>query len=96
MTTEQYKKLREFADKYEESRHGYVRATKTDMDRFSVVYKEVYGREVNRSQRTCPHCIFKLFKTVAEDFWAFEKTPAGKKLLKREREGNDADAQDNE
>lgn len=93
MTTDNYKKLREFAGKFEESRHGYVRATRTEMDRFSEVYKEVYGREVSRSQRTCPHCIFKLFKTVAEDFWAFEKTPAYKKLMKSERENTGADTE---
>ena len=54
MTTDSYKKLRAFSDKFEESRHGYVRATKSEMDRFSEVHKEVYGSEITRAQRTSP------------------------------------------
>lgn len=88
MTTENYKKLREWSDRFEQTRCGYVRATKSDMDRFGQVYLEVYGKPINQSQRTCPRCILKLFKAVAEDFWAFEKSPAYKKLIKSERDEN--------
>ncbi len=84
MKTEDYKKLREWSDRFEQTRCGYVRATKSDMDRFGQVYQEVYGKPITQSQRTCPRCILKLFKAVAEDFWAFEKSPAYKKLLKQE------------
>jgi ribosomal protein S27AE len=90
MTTENYKKLREWSDRFEQTKCGYVRATKSDMERFSSVYKEIYGKPVTQSQRTCPRCILKLFKQVAEDYWAFEKSPAYKKLIKSERDENDA------
>lgn len=99
MKTEDYKKLREWSGKFEESRHGYVRATKNDMERFSAVYQEIYGKPVTQSQKTCPRCILKLFKSVGEDFWAFEKSVAYKKLLKEEHgkpETDDTGTQENE
>lgn len=94
MTTKQYVALRPYAEKFNTSRAGYVRVTKTEMDAFSDVYKDIYGKEVNRSQRTCPRCILKLFKAVAEDFWAFEKSPAYKKLMKSEKDGNEGSSVD--
>lgn len=90
MTTEQYKKLRKYAGKFEETRHGFVRVTRTEMDEFSSIYWEIYGKEVTRNQRTCPHCVLKLFKQVAGDFWNFEKSPAYKKLVKAESDGADS------
>ena len=51
MTTKQYVALRPYAEKFNTSRAGYVRVTKTEMDAFSDVYKDIYGKEVNRSQR---------------------------------------------
>lgn len=95
MTTQQYKKLREFEEKFNETSRGYVRVTRTEMDRFSEIYREIYGKEVNRTQRTCPHCIMRLFKTVGEDYRKFEQSPAYKKLMKKENgtgETNDTDA----
>lgn len=96
MTTENYKKLRPWAGKFEESRHGYVRATRTDMDRFSEVYQEVYGSPVTQSQKTCPRCIIKLFQRVAADYWGFEKSPAYKKLIKSEQGEENGEAGSND
>ena len=86
MKTEDYKKLREWSEKFAQTKCGYVRVTKGDMERFATLYKEVYDKPVTQSQKTCPHCVLKLFKAVAEDFWAFEKSPAYKKLIKSEQQ----------
>lgn len=94
MTTEDYKKLRPWAGKFEESRHGYVRATRGDMDAFGAVYQEVYGTPITQSQKTCPRCIIKLFQRVAADFWGFEKSPAYKKLIKSEKDGDEGSGVD--
>ena len=94
MTTEQFIKLREFEGKFDETTRGYVRVTRSEMDRFSEIYREIYGKEVNRTQRTCPTCILRLFKTVANDYWNFKKTPAYKKLVKKENGTGETDNAD--
>ena len=86
MKTEDYKKLREWSDRFAQAKCGYVRATRSDMERFSQVYLEIYGTPITQAQKTCPRCIVKLFQRVGEDYWAFEKSPAYKKLIKSEQE----------
>lgn len=96
MTTEVYKKFKEYETKFQTAVHSnFVRFTTRELDAFNAVLKEHDGKGLTNSQRHCPHCLLTAIKKVAAEFYKFKDSPWGKKV-ERQMNGNDGDTADEE
>lgn len=84
MKGETYKKLKEYEHAMEVAATcGYVRMTAAQVAGFAELYKEVFGKELTRSQRSCGHCLQKAAAAVWGEYQKYKISPHGKKIDKQ-------------
>lgn len=95
MKTEVYKKLKEFDKQLSSAvNSGFARFSAPELEKLSQAISEHRGTPLSRQERTCPRCLLKTLKQVAEEYYKYEQSPRGKALLKEmegEVEQNESD-----
>lgn len=87
MTTEVYKKLNVYENKLSSAlNNGFARFTRPELDAFSEVVREHRGSPLTNQERSCSRCFLRAIKAVAEDYFAFKKSPRAKKIEKENGE----------
>lgn len=100
MKLQDFKNFQPFEAQLKSALHNnYVRFYSNNFKPFAEAVKEWRGSEVTNSEKTCPRCLLKLCKQVAEEYFRYASSPKGKAYLKNgdsnaeeEGENNDADA----
>lgn len=99
MKLQDFKNFQPFEAQLKSALHSnYVRFYSNNFKPFADAVKEWRGNEVTNSEKTCPRCLLKLCKQVAEEYFRYASSPKGKAYLKNgdsnaeEGENNDADA----
>lgn len=88
MTKKQYEALTWADSKFNLAvNQGYVHITRTEFDKVSTVYEEMYGETVTRSQKACPRCVLRIMQRIGKDFLAY-KEKLGKKKEKKQDVGD--------
>ena len=91
MKVEQYKQLKQFEHSMDSARRvGYARMNFRELDTFGKIYEELYGAELTRQQKSCPRCVLKAIKRVAEDYFKFKDSPWGRRVDKAENGTDEA------
>lgn len=90
MRTEIYLKFKPFEGNFNTAvKSNFVRFSKKELDAFDEVLKAHRGTPLTRQQRSCPHCLLTVIKGVAEEYFKFKNSPAGKKADKVQTEDVD-------
>ena len=83
MIKENYLAFREFEGKLSSALHsGFARFSSPELEKFSSILANHRGTPLSRQERTCPRCLLKTLKQVAEEFYKYQDSPRGKALLK--------------
>ena len=83
MTKDNYLAFKEFEGKLNSAYNsGFARFSAPELEQFSKVLEAHRGTPLSRQERSCPHCLLKTLKQVAEDFYKYEQSPRGKAVLK--------------
>ncbi len=103
MKLQDFKNFQPFEAQLKSALHNnYVRFYSNNFKPFADAVKEWRANEVTNSEKTCPRCLLKLCKQVAEEYFRYASSPKGKAYLKygddgnaeeQNRENDDADAE---
>lgn len=87
MTTEIYKKLKVYEDKLSSALYSsYARFRSPELEDLSSILNEHRGSPLSRQERSCSRCFLKALQQLAKEYFAFQKSPWGKKADKAEEE----------
>lgn len=83
MKLQDFKNFQPFEANLRSALHSnYVRFYSHNFKPFADAVKEWRGKEVTSSEKTCPRCLLKLCKQVAEEYFRYAASPKGKAWLK--------------
>lgn len=83
MTKKQYEALTWAESKFTLAvTQGYVHITRTEFDKVSTVYEEMYGETVTRSQKACPRCVLRIMQRIGKDYLSYKEKQTKKKEKK--------------
>ena len=85
MTKKQYEALTWAESKFTLAvNQGYVHITRTEFDKVSTVYEEMYGETVTRSQKACPRCVLRIMQRIGKDYLSYKEKQTKKKEKKQD------------
>ena len=85
MTKETYEALKPYAEKLNTATLvGWVRVSRQELEAINKVAKDAVGRELNQSQKTCPHCVVKFLRDLDKAYKAY--VPPKPKRTKKTKE----------
>lgn len=88
MTKDNYLAFKEFENKLTSAKNsGFARFSAPELEKFSQILAKHRGTPLSRQERTCPRCLLKTLKQVAEEFYKYQDSPRGKALLKELNNG---------
>lgn len=83
MTKKQYEALTWADSKFTLAlNQGYVHITRTEFEKVLVVYQELYGETLNKSQKACPRCVLRAMQRIGKDYLAYKEKQTKKKEKK--------------
>ena len=85
MTKKQYEALTWAESKFTLAvTQGYVHITRTEFDKVSTIYEEMYGETVTRSQKACPRCVLRIMQRIGKDYLTYKEKLEKKKEKKQD------------
>lgn len=79
MKNEQYFKLLPLEGQLRSAQQSnYARLSAAEFAGFCQTYKEIFGKELTRSEQNCNVCRLKAIKAVAEEYFNFQKWYVGR------------------
>ena len=91
MKAQDYINFKPFEKELESARsHNYVRFPHPIFLQFSEAVKQWRGREVTPNEKTCMHCLLRLVKDVAAEYFKYKSSPQGKKIDKQDAENEES------
>lgn len=88
MNKDNYLGFKEFEPKFNSAIHsGFARFSAPELERFSKALANHRGTPLSRQERSCPRCLLKTLKQVAEEFYKYQDSPRGKAVIKELENG---------
>lgn len=85
MTYELYKRLKAFETPLMSARNtSYARVPHRDLAELDNIVKELRGKGMTPSEKSCTTCFLKLLKWLAEEFLKYQNSPGGRKKINAE------------
>ena len=74
MTKSQYEELQWMSTKFQlVTNAGYVHITRKELDKFLVTYQKVFGEGLTASQKSCPRCVVRAVRRMADEYLKYEE-----------------------
>lgn len=96
MKNEQYFKLLPLEGQLRSAQQSnYARLSATEFAVFCGAYKEIFGKELTRSEQNCNVCRLKAIKAVAEEYFSYQKWYVGRWGKKPEESASEPENNEN-
>lgn len=90
MKAQDYINFKPFEKELESARnHNYVRFPHNVFLDFSEAVNQWRGRGVQPNEKTCMHCLLRLVKEIAAEYFKYKNSPQGKKIDKQDAADNE-------
>ncbi len=84
MTKEQYERLEKFeAELRYAVRMNFMSMTNGKFAELTMIYKDLYGQELNKRQMGCSTCRLNALKRLGKDYFAYQQELAEKEKAER-------------
>lgn len=84
MTKEQYERLQKFeAELRYAVRMNFMSMTNGKFAELVMIYKDLYGQELNKRQMGCSTCRLNALKRIGKDYFAYQQELAEKEKAER-------------
>lgn len=92
MTQDSFRAFLPFVKQIKGAKHSnYARFPHKEFMEFEKAVKVWRGEGLKKNEKTCPHCLLTLLKSICEDFEKYERSPKGKQILKSLEDGGQSE-----
>lgn len=88
MTKEQFLAFQPYEKQLTSAVHtNYARFPHKELLEFEKAVIVWRGEGLKKNEKTCPHCLLTLLKSIATEYFRYKDSPRGKALLKSQENG---------